>query len=218
MRVAFSPLPQQPLNNGTSTVEEAVKIYNGEEDLGATIAVLLNLLQDDHLRLAAVYDLINLSNDLCTIDESNALFKPPISSPDKEEGEGGNGDKIRVHAFTEVVRILRKQSNDKNTDEGPPDVTVQIPSRRSLLALQLGVWTALQRLVPMVTRRGDSIQSTDQRNYIELINTLISSSKSTSLLSPRPSSYEPRFLDWSYSRADAMIHSLLLLRTKMAVV
>ena len=70
MRVAFSPLPQQPLNNGTSTVEEAVKIYNGEEDLGATIAVLLNLLQDDHLRLAAVYDLINLSNDLCTIDES----------------------------------------------------------------------------------------------------------------------------------------------------
>ena len=110
MRVAFSPLPQQPLNNGTSTVEEAVKIYNGEEDLGATIAVLLNLLQDDHLRLAAVYDLINLSNDLCTIDESNALFEPPISSPDKEEGEGGNGDKIRVHAFTEVVRILRKQS------------------------------------------------------------------------------------------------------------
>ena len=55
MRVAFSPLPQQPLNNGTSTVEEAVKIYNGEEDLGATIAVLLNLLQDDHLRLAAAY-------------------------------------------------------------------------------------------------------------------------------------------------------------------
>ena len=55
MRVAFSPLPQQPLNKGTSTVEEAVKIYNGEEDLGATIAVLLNLLQDDHLRLAAAY-------------------------------------------------------------------------------------------------------------------------------------------------------------------
>ena len=99
--------------------------------MGATIAVLLNLLQDDHLRLAAVYDLINLSNDLCTIDESNALFEPPIPFPDKEEeeeGEGGNGDKIRVHAFTEVVRILRKQSNDKNTDEGPPDVVLLFKS------------------------------------------------------------------------------------------
>lgn len=155
---------------------------------------------------------------ICVPLTNPCIFEPPISSPDKEEeGEGGNGDKIRVHAFTEVVRILRKQSNDKNTDEGPPDVTVQIPSRRSLLALQLGVWTALQRLVPMVSGRGDSIQSSDQRNYIELINTLISSSKSTSLLLPRPSSCETHFLDWSYSRADVMIHSLLLLRTKMAV-
>ena len=156
---------------------------------------------------------------ICVPLTNPCIFEPPISSPDKEEeeGEGGNGDKIRVHAFTEVVRILRKQSSDKNTDEGPPDITVQIPSRRSLLALQLGVWTALQRLVPMVSGRGDSIQSSDQRNYIELINTLISSSKSTSLLSRRPSSCETHFLDWSYSRADVMIHSLLLLRTKMAV-
>ena len=155
---------------------------------------------------------------ICVPLTNPCIFEPPISSPDKEEEEeGGNGDKIRVHAFTEVVRILRKQSNDKNTDECPSDMTVQIPSRRSLLALQLGVWTTLQRLVPMVSGRGDSIQSSDQRNYIELINTLISSSKSTSLLLPRPSSCETHFLDWSYSRADVMIHSLLLLRTKMAV-
>ena len=78
---------------------------------------------------------------ICVPLTNPCIFEPPISSPDKEEEEeGGNGDKIRVHAFTEVVRILRKQSSDKNTDEGPPDITVQIPSRRSLLALQLGVW------------------------------------------------------------------------------
>jgi len=209
VRIALSPIPEH-----ISTLDESMKIYYGGEDVGATIATLLNMLQDDQLRLAAVHDLINLSNDLSTIDESGALFEPPLSEGDGGEGENhqNNGNKIRIHIFTEVAHILQKGSNNANT-EYPKDMSVQIPSRRSLLALQCEVWESLRRLVPKVTQAQG-----DERINIELINSLLSSSGSTSFLSPPSSSQEPHNQDWSYSPVDVSIHSLLLLRTKMAIV
>ena len=51
VRVALSPIPEH-----ISTLDESMQIYYGGEDVGATIATLLNMLQDDQLRLAAVYD------------------------------------------------------------------------------------------------------------------------------------------------------------------
>ena len=225
MRMALSPLPQSLNNDQYCTSEDAIKNYHKEEDIGATIAALLNMMEDGHLLLAAVNDLINLSDDLSTIQKSGILFEPPISSPQSEgaEGKGMIGDKIRVHVFTEVGSLLRKRSNENTTaNEYPPDICIQTPSRRSLLALQCVVWTALQCLVPVVMSkisRGKSFQSSTL-NKFELINSLLSSSRSTTIFSNRhpPISREPQFSDWRYSPIDATIHSLLILRTKMAVI
>ena len=221
VRVAISPL-KKTLNNKHSTLGDSVRMHYQEEDIGSTIVALLNLLQDDQLRFLAVRDLINLSNDLSTIDESKALFEPPS---DEEGGDGThqtkNSDNIRVHVFTEVARYLQRKSNKNADSESELDCVVSVPSQRSLLALQVGVWTAVQHFVPLLIG-GDEQSSSDSvtcwGNKVELMKLLMSSSRSTSLVLPRPSSHEPYFLGWSYSPSDAMIHSLLELRTKIALV
>ncbi len=218
VRMALSPLSPRPKIRGIQNAdEEAIKMHHQVEDIGSTIAALLNLLQDSQLQLCVVHDLINLSNDLSVIDESNALFDPPVST-DEEDGDAvtrsTNGDKIRVQVFTEIARRIPNKLNER--------YMVCVPSRRSLLAIQLGVWTALHRLIPKViggdgTARNSKVPSAVYcpSTMISLMNSLLSASRFTSLVLRRSSH---RLLDWTYSSADAEVHSLLTLRTKLVVL
>jgi hypothetical protein len=218
VRMALSPLPPRPKIQGMqNTDEEAIKMHHQEEGIGSTIAALLNLLQDYQLQLCAVHDLINLSNDLSVIGESNVLFDPPVSTDEKDGDDvtwTTNGDKIRVQVFTEIARCIPNKLNER--------YMICVPSRRSLLAIQLGVWTALHRLIPKVIG-GDVIarNSIEASNVfgpstkISLMNSLLSASRLTSFVLPRTSH---RLLDWTYSSADVEVHSLLTLRTKLAIM
>lgn len=222
VRVAFSPLQQRPANQYVLD-EEAITKHHQEENIGSTIAALLNLMQDNHLRLCAVLDLMNLSNDLSVIIQSNGLFDPPLTSNGEHDDEDvtktKTRDSIRVQVFTEVARQLPKRLNER--------YMVHIPSRRSLLAIQLGVWTALHRFVPKVIggeafsqslNPSEAFSTYGQSAMVDLVNLLLSSSRSTVSVLPRALSHDLQLLGWSYSSVDVAVHSLLILRTKLAVV
>ena len=206
VRMALLPLNSSQNKKTKATMRQfgrhAVWAYNQDEDIGSTIASLLALLQSDRLRLAAVQDLINLSNDLNTIDESRALFHPPTSA-ETENTAKEDQDNIRIRVFTEISLLF-----DANQDSGENaafDDFIRIPSRRSLLALQCGVWVALQHLIPAVS---DSLAQ----------SSLVVLESARMVLSSRSSFPESRFLGWEYSRLDLSLHSLLSLRVKLGIV
>lgn len=209
VRMALLPLklPQSKKTKATMSQlgRHAVRAYYQDEDIGSTIASLLALLQSDHMRLAAVQDLINLSNDLNTIDESRALFHPPTSAEADNTVKEDQGN-IRIRVFTEISSLF-----DANQDRGENaafDDFIRIPSRRSLLALQCGVWVALQHLIPVVS---DSLgQFGEDKSLVVLESARIA-------LSSRSSFPESHFLGWEYTRLDLSLHSLLSLRMKLGI-
>lgn len=213
----------EPARNASSmSLEETSNMFYQEEDIGATIAALLNLMEDGQLRLSVVRDLINLANDLNTIDESNVLFDPSLSPSQGVDTPGGNDQsvkegKIRVRVFMELSSLVYKQSV---SGEGSSafDNTMNISSRRSHLALQLGVWTALQHLVPLVHSNENGSAALFSMNDVGLLNALMASSRSILQQSSRQSLPEPLSSVWSYSCRDMKLHAVLLLRTKLVVV
>jgi hypothetical protein len=93
---------------------------------------------------------------------------------------GGNDQsvkegKIRVRVFMELSSLVHKQSV---SGEGSSafDNTMNISSRRSHLALQLGVWTALQHLVPLVHSNENGTAALFSKNDVGLLNALMASS------------------------------------------
>ena len=237
VRVALLSFMNKSESKSPVPSEEAIKTYFQEEDIGATIAALLNLLEDEGLRMLAVNDLITLSNDLNTIEESQVLFDPSFSYVEIEnanetmdqESHQRQG-KVKVHIFTELSDYLRKRSNDIDGGAYVIDDVLTISSRRSLLAIQLGTWTALHHLIPLVLFRqlGSSLQDDDQvssrlsdgcDNKAGLLASLMSSARPALMLSPRPESdHTPLISFWRYSYFDSNVHSLIILQTKLMVV
>jgi hypothetical protein len=201
------PSQQQQQQQG----RDAVRSYYKEEDIGSTIASLLASLQSDCLRLAAVQDLINLSNDLIAVDESRALFLPPTSSRhgDDINTTKDEQNKIQVRAFIEISAFLQTNQNDAECVSGE---LIHIRSRRSLLALQCGVWVALQHLIPAIS---NSISLSSSLGGDKALILLGSARLVLSSLSLLP---KTQVLGWRYSLFDVSVHSLLTLRVKLGIV
>jgi hypothetical protein len=219
VRMALLPLKLPQSNNAKTMLKqlgrEAVMSYYQDEDIGSTIASLLSLLQSNRLRLAAVQDLINLSNDLNTIDESRVLFHPPTSSIQNEIESNAKEEhsKIRVRVFTEISSFFQAdQNSDSFAEKSASCDFIQIQSRRSLLALQCGVWVALQHMIPAISDPVSFTLSLGEDKSLALLESARFVLLSPSLLS------ENRFLGWSYSRFDLSVHSLLSLRVKLGIV
>ena len=216
--VALLPLKLPHGSSKSKTIprqigHDALKSYYQDEDIGSTIASLLALFQSNRFLLAAVQDLINLSNDLNVIDESRVLFNPPTSSSiqqDKMENTTKDDaqNKIRVRLFTEISSSFHQNDVEKSTFVE----FIHIHSQRSLLALQCGVWVALQRLIPIIS---DSISLSSSVGGETCLSLLESArlALSSPALSP-----ETEVLGWRYSPFDLSVHSLLSLRTKLGIV
>lgn len=207
VRTALLPL-KSPQNKKAKTMvnqlgRQAVRAYYQDEDIGSTIASLLALLQSDRLRIAAVQDLINLSNDLNTIDDSRALFHPP--TPKNENDAKVDQRKIRIRVFTEISLLF--EVGQDSYERAAFDEFIQIPSRRSLLALQCGVWVALQHLIPIISSA--SLGEDKSLGVLESARRVLSSR----WLLP-----EKHCLGWRYSQFDISVHSLLSLRIKLGIV
>ena len=219
VRMAMLPL-KLPQNKKTKTMptqhgRDAVRSYYQDEDVGSTIASLLALLQSNRLRLATVQDLINLANDLNTIDESRSLFHPPTSSIQNEIESTTKEEqsKIRVRAFTEISSFLEAdQDSDECAEKYAADKFVRIHSRRSLLALQCGVWAAIQHLIPVISDSISLSSSLGEDKSLVLLESARLVLSSQSLLP------ESQLLGWKYSRFDLSVHSLLSLRIKLGIV
>jgi len=219
VRIALLPL-KLPQSNKTKTMpkqlgRDAVRSYYQDEDIGSTIASLLALLQSNRLRLAAVQDLINLANDLNTIDESRVLFHPSTSSIQNEIASTAKEEqsKIRVRVFTEISSFFQADQNSDNcAEKSASDDFIQIHSRRSLLALQCGVWVALQHLIPVISDSVSLSSSLGEDKSLAILESARLVLSSQSLLP------ESQFLGWSYSRFDLSVHSLLSLRVKLGIV
>jgi len=212
LRMALLPLklPQNKKAKATSKHlgRDAVRAYYQDEDIGSTIASLLALLQSNRLRLAAVQDLINLSNDLNTIDESRALFHPPTSSTENTAKE--EQSKIRIRVFTEISSLFE---TDQDSDEKAAfDNFIQIHSRRSLLALQCGVWVTLQHLIPVISDALALSSSVGEDKSLVVLESARVVISSRSLLP------ESQLLGWRHSRFDLSVHSMLSLRIKLGIV
>ncbi len=213
VRTALLPL-KLPKNKKAKTMvnqlgRHAIRAYHQDEDIGSTIASLLALLQSDRLRLAAVQDLINLSNDLSTIDEARVLFHPP--TPDTDNAPNDDQSKIRIRVFTELS-LLFEVGQDSGVRAECGQLYVQIPSRRSLLALQCGVWVALQHLIPIISGSLALSSSLGKDKSLMVLESARRVLLSRSLLP------ESQCLGWRYSLFDLSIHSLLSLRMRLGIV
>eukprot|EP00804_Cyclotella_cryptica_P008905 CCRYP_012021-RA/>CCRYP_012021-RA protein AED:0.02 eAED:0.02 QI:94/1/1/1/0.87/0.88/9/625/3358 len=207
------------MGDRTTSLEEHVKAFYQEEDIGATIASLLNLLQAKKLRISAINDLIDLANDLNAVGDSSVLFEPSLSckDPDVKDCSGG---KIRVSVFTELIGHFDEESNDDIME-----AELHISSRRSLLSLQLGVWTVLYHLFPLYILDADTLKycgkcSINTRKHIDkagLLNSLLAAARPILQISSRGNLKENQIGAWIYSEDDIKIHSLLFLRTKLVI-
>lgn len=209
VRMATLPLR----SNGEASLGERVNAFYQEEDIGATIASLLSLLQDVKLRISAMQDLINLANDLTTVEESGFLFDPLLYQT-KEQNNNGTESKIRLHVFGELTSHFDKQSGTET------ETTLHLSSRRSLLSLQLGILTTLQHFVPL---DGDTLcysgklTSGDYIDKVGLLNSLMATTRPVLQISSR-TLHEDQTSGWVYSEIDANIHSRIILQTKLVVL
>ena len=199
VKVALVPLKQAPSSRLTP-MSEAIEKNKHEEGFGPTIASLLNSFQNEHTTLMAVRDLLNLSDDLNLVDESNTLFDPSQSS--RHEATRNKEHKIRIQVFPAINRFCR---NDEAVDN-----TIQFSSRRSLLGLQCIVWAVLGQLLPLL----DDKSWRDETAFLE---DLKSSIMATVVMCHRPTILGTRG-SWDYSAGDIALQSLLVLRIKLAVV
>lgn len=164
------------------------------EEIGNAIVSLICVL-DKKSQHAVVEDLISLANDLVTVQESGVLFNPNSnrSSSDKDSNA-----KICIRIFSQLNRMTK----------------IEIVSRRSLLSLQLGVWTILKEFIP----KDDFIYASklSAGGYVDtagMMSSLISSSRP--ILLAEMSNIARG--GWTYLDNDARIHSLLLLQTKLVI-
>ena len=174
------------------------------ESIGSTIASLLSLFTTEDVRIAACYDLLDLSDDLGTVDDANALFDPMSfdisdgnnlnrdneSKFDKVKGREGmtKKDDIRIAIFGRVSTML----SGMNYESSDQRLWVCVRTRRSLLAVRLAAWTALRRFVPVILAtlggeegygmRGD-IMLKRRRQRMELVDALLLSARNTTLYS-----------------------------------
>lgn len=202
-----------------TSLEEDVNAFYQEEDMGATVASLLNLLQGKKIRVSAINDLIDLANDLNTVEDSSVLFDPSLSR--KHSGDNDNSmGKIRISVFTQLIGHLNEESSDDVVEN-----KLHLSSRRSLLSLQLGVWTILYHFSPLDILDNDALQyagkySTNTGGYIDkvgLLNSLLAASRPILQLSSRGNLPENQIGTWVYSEDDVKIHSALVLRTKLVI-
>jgi len=174
------------------------------ESIGSTIASLLSLFTTDDVRIAACYDLLDLSDDLGTVDDANALFDPMSfdvsdgnnldrdneSKFDEVRGreEGMTKDDIRIAIFGRVSTML----SGMNYESSDQRLWVCVRTRRSLLAVRLAAWTALRRFVPVIlaTLGGEEgygmigdIMLKRRRQRMELVDALLLSARNTTLYS-----------------------------------
>jgi hypothetical protein len=171
------------------------------ESIGSTIASLLSLFTTYDVKLAACYDLLDLSDDLGTVDDADALFDPmtfAVSDGNTNEVNGQEGiidggttttkDQIRIAIFGRVSTIL----GGMNFESSDQRLWVCVCTRRSLLAVRLAAWTALRRFLPVILAtldgeegygmRGD-IMLTRRRQRMELVDALLLSARNTNLYS-----------------------------------
>ena len=164
------------------------------DEISNAIVSLIRVL-DENGQNAVVDDLITLANDLVTIDESGVLFRP---SSNRSSSDGDCSTKIRINIFSQLNRLAK----------------IEILSRRSLLSLQLGVWTILKQFIPK-----------DSLNYASKLSAGVhthSAAKITSLISSSRPIFSAEMSNnvrggWIYQNIDVRLHSLLLLQTKMVV-
>ena len=199
VKVAFVPLKDAPSPRLTP-MSEAIETSKHDEGFGLTIAALLNSFQNEHTSLMTVRDLLNLSDDLNLVDESNTLFDPSQSS--HHEATRNKEHKIRIQVFPEIVQFCR---NDEAVDN-----TIQFSSRRSLLGLQYTVWAVLGQLLPLLDDKS-------WRDETALLGNLKSSIMTTAVICSRPIILGARG-SWNYSAGDVALQSLLVLRIKLVVV
>ena len=217
VRMALLPVKLPHRSSKSKTMprqigHDALKSYYQDEDIGSTIASLLALFQSKRFLLEAVQDLINLSNDLNVIDESRVLFNPPTSSSiQRDKMENTTRDdaqsKIRVRLFTEISSSFHQNDVEKSIS----GEFIHIHSQRSLLALQCGVWVALQRLIPIISDTISLSSSVGEETSLSLLES------ARLALSSRALSPETEVLGWRYSPFDLSVHSLLSLRTKLGI-
>ncbi len=217
------------------SVREEVGSYLQYEDVGATIAALLNLVDDNELRLSAANDLITVLKDLHTVEESGVLFDPSMACELRDSNRYCREGKIKIHLFSRISDYLQKESN--NAEGFVLDRVIGIFSRRSLLALQLGIWTALYHFTPTLFTNTSRMSLHDEKdNFSDMafvtherfkdkdtkrnLQLSVMSCARTSLLStPRlPLSYDQHISLWRYSNCDMDIHSLLELQTKLVIL
>jgi len=191
---------KETLSPRLTPMSEAIGTSKHDEGFGPTIAALLNSFQSEHTNLMAVRDLLNLSDDLNLVDESNTLFDPSQSS--RHEATRNKEHKIRIQVFREIIQFCR---NDEAFDN-----TIQFSSRRSLLGLQCIVWAVLGQLIPLLDDKS-------WRDGTAFLQDLKSSIMTTVVMCHQPTNLGTGG-SWDYSARDIALQSLLVLRIKLAVV
>ena len=208
LRTALLPLKLPQNKKSKQSGHDASYSYHQDEDIGSTIGSLLATFQNNRLRLAAMQDLINLANDLNTINESRALFIPPtISTWNEVEKKTDNHSKIRVRAFSQITLVLSEAVHNR-AESFVFDNFIDVPSQRSLLALQCGVWVALQYLIPVIL---DSAPSSGDK-LLAILESARLVLLSRQLLAETP------VIGWTYSRFDLNVHLLLSLRAQLGIL
>lgn len=199
-RAAFASIKSERVKQ--RTIMENDRTNDDVESIGSTIASLLSLFTTDDVKIATCFDLLDLSDDLGTVDDANALFDPTTivgsdgnlnrdnkKNFDEVKGrEGITKDEIRIAIFGRVSTML----GGINYESSDHHLRVSVRTRRGHLAVRLAVWTALRRFIPVIFAtlngeegygiRGHMILKR-RRQRMELVDALLLSARYTTLYS-----------------------------------
>lgn len=163
----------------------AAEVGDTAVEVGNAIEAMLDA--NEKLKRGVLSDLILLVDDLNTVDESGVMVNP------------NGAAKITIH-------ILSSMGSNN---------TIELVSKRSLLSLQLGVWSILRACIPSIDYT--FVGKLSHGEYVDIngtVDEIIAAASRCALLAGKGNDEGETNI---YSTEDLRIHSRLICKTKMII-